>query len=177
MSNPIGNKTPANTYNDLFYLNNSNNGVDSTLRSVYSGNGTETTIKISDDSVSINFNKESCKQPLLDCYFVKTNDAGTLSGSAQISTSAGNMQKITLGGNVSLSILSNLETNYGFEMTLIVQQSTGGHTLTFVGNFTTPNQQNPLTISTVAGRKDIIKVITYDGGSNWIAYVAASNIY
>lgn len=176
MSNPIGNKTPANTYNDLLYMNNSNDGVDSTLRSVYSGNGTETKIQLSSTGVAIDFNKQNCTKPLLNCYFIKTNDTGTQSGAYQISTNAGNVQKITLGGNVTLSILSNLETNYGYEMTLIVQQTTGGHKITFSGTFKTPNGQNPFNLSSAAGAMDVIKLISWDGGNTWIAYLAATNI-
>ena len=46
-------KSPAGTYKDLLTLENSNNGVDSTLRNVRTGNGTNTSISVSDRSLLV----------------------------------------------------------------------------------------------------------------------------
>jgi hypothetical protein len=175
MGNEIGSKTPAQTCNDLFYLNNSNAGVDGDLRYIYSGNGTKTTLQISEDAFSVDFNKSSCKKALLDCYFIKPNDAGSIGSTYQISTSAGNMQKITLTANTTLSILSNLESSAAFEMTLLVAQSTGGHTLSFSGTFKTPSAA-AITLSSTAGAVDILKLLSIDGGTTWYAYKQGSDL-
>ena len=42
------NKSPSETYKDLMYVDNSNNGVDSTKRSVKSGEGSSSAISVSD---------------------------------------------------------------------------------------------------------------------------------
>ena len=46
-------KTLANTYKDLLQVDNSNNGVDTTIRQVKDGEGTISALKISDDQVHI----------------------------------------------------------------------------------------------------------------------------
>ena len=49
----LTNKSPSETYKDLIYVDNSNNGIDSTARVLKSGNGNTTGTSISDRSVSI----------------------------------------------------------------------------------------------------------------------------
>ena len=46
-------KSPAETYKDLLTIENSNNGVDSTLRSVKTGNGSDSSASISDRALKI----------------------------------------------------------------------------------------------------------------------------
>ena len=46
-------KTLANTYKDLLQVDNSNNGVDTALRNVKDGEGTSSSLYISDDAVSV----------------------------------------------------------------------------------------------------------------------------
>ena len=41
-------KSPANTYKDITYVDNNNSGADSTTRQVKTGNGADTSIKVSD---------------------------------------------------------------------------------------------------------------------------------
>ena len=46
-------KTPANTYKDLLTIENSNNGVDSTLKNIRTGNGSNTSATISDRALAV----------------------------------------------------------------------------------------------------------------------------
>ena len=46
-------KTPGDTYLDLFEVDNSNNGVDSTIRQVKTGNGASSAISISDRALKV----------------------------------------------------------------------------------------------------------------------------
>jgi hypothetical protein len=46
-------KTPKDTYKDLLHTDNSNNGVDSTLRTIKSGNGNESSLLVSDRSLKV----------------------------------------------------------------------------------------------------------------------------
>tara|TARA_Y100001973_G_C5173982_1_gene320773 strand:- start:881 stop:1666 length:786 start_codon:yes stop_codon:yes gene_type:complete len=46
-------KSPSGTYKDLLTIENSNNGVDSTLRSVNTGNGSSTSTSISDRALKV----------------------------------------------------------------------------------------------------------------------------
>lgn len=164
MSNEIGNLTPAQICNDLFYLNNSNLGVDEELRSLYAGNGVIIPMKISSEKIQID-NLEI--DNIISSYTaLSVNDIGNQSGSYQMSTAAGNLQKVRLTGNLALTILSNVEEGYGFEILLAVEQSSGGHSITFPGTFRTPNDV-ALTFSSGAAKIDILKFITHDAGETW----------
>ena len=46
-------KTPKDTYKDLLHTDNSDNGVDSTLRTIKSGNGNESSLLVSDRSLKV----------------------------------------------------------------------------------------------------------------------------
>ena len=46
-------KTPAGTYKDLLTLENSNNGIDSTLKNIRTGNGSNTSTTISDRALAV----------------------------------------------------------------------------------------------------------------------------
>lgn len=175
MSARLGNKTPAQTYNDFFYLNNDNMGIDFTARPLISGNGVATPLKLGVETMEADFNKGLLKKPLIDSYHLKINDIGEKSGAYQIRTNSGNMQKMTLVGNVDLTILSDVDESSAFEMTLLVEQSTGGHTLGLPAAFKTPSHTT-ISFSTTAGSIDILKFITYNGGDSWLVYKVASDM-
>ena len=46
-------KTKANTYKDILQMNNSNSGIDTTVRNVVDGEGTASSISISDDNLQL----------------------------------------------------------------------------------------------------------------------------
>jgi len=175
MSTKIGDKTPAQIHNDLFYLNNGNVGIENEVKSLYSGNGIATPLKIGIEKLEANFYQGELKSPLLNQCHLYFNDIGEISGSYQISTTGGNTQKITLIGNVSLTILSNVNTSNAFEITLLVEQSSGGNTITFPSNFKTSSHL-AISFSSNAGAIDILKFLTYDGGETWIVYKIAADL-
>lgn len=175
MSSEIGNKTPSQVFNDLFYLNNGNRGVDSTPRSIYSGNGVPTSLKIGVDKMEADFNKGVLVRPVLGPYYLKFNDIGEVSESFNINTDDGNIQKIKLLDSVSFTITTDSSSTVVFELTLIVEQSSGGDSLSCPGGFRQSND-GVLTFSNTPGSIDIFKFITYDGGTTWLAYNLASNI-
>ena len=49
----FANKSPSETNKDILIVDNSNNGVDSTVRSVKSGSGTESSVSVSDRSLKV----------------------------------------------------------------------------------------------------------------------------
>jgi len=175
MSEKIGDKTPAQIHNDLFYLNNENAGIESEAKSLYSGNGIATSLKIGVEKLEANFYQGELKAPLLNECHLSFNNLGEVSGSYQLSTSGGNTQKMTLTGNVSLTILSNVSSSNAFEITLLVEQSSGGHTISFPSGFKTSSHAS-ITFSSTAGDIDILKFLTYDGGDTWIVYKIAGDL-
>lgn len=175
MSNRIGNKTPAQTHNDLFYLNNSNDGLDTTLRSVYSGNGKETKLKLSETKCQINFNKGMCQKPVLDAYHLKTSNIGSVPGTYEIKTALGNLQKVQISDNTTFSIASDMDANIGTELTVLVEQTAANKTISFTGNVKTP-EGTSISLSAVANAVDVIKLITIDAGNTWYAFKLATEL-
>ena len=49
----LTNKTPANTYKDLFYLDNANSGIDNTLRDIKDGAGNTTAVSLSNKALAV----------------------------------------------------------------------------------------------------------------------------
>ncbi len=171
----LGEKTPAQVYNDYLYLNNNNKGLLSNLIPIYAGNGISTLIKVSSSQVCINFGDSFATKPILDCYKVKLVDLGEKSGSLQISTLDGNVQKITLSGSVTISFMSNLQSSYCYEITLILKQKNGGSTITFGSGVSTPGA-SAISLSSFANATDVLKAITIDGGTSWMVYKVASDL-
>jgi hypothetical protein len=162
----LGPLKPSQTVNDLFYLNNGNVGVDSTLRPIYSGNGTQTYFYISSSQVQMNCNLGLITKPILDTYRFKFYNAGTQSSSYALNIANGNYQKITLSGNLSLTIEGSIESGNFYEITLIVEQTTGGHSITFPASCSVTGVSS-LSFSTAASAVDVIKMCTFDGGTKW----------
>tara|TARA_Y100000593_G_scaffold28007_1_gene55921 strand:+ start:1838 stop:2623 length:786 start_codon:yes stop_codon:yes gene_type:complete len=67
-------KTKASTYKDLLQVNNSNNGVDTSVKNVASGDGTASAISISDDQMIIRPNNDDTTTAML----VRDKDGNSL---------------------------------------------------------------------------------------------------
>lgn len=102
----------------------------------------------------------------LDDYKETIYTGGSTTGTITPDVANGNVQKITLSGNITLNALGNPET--GHSMTLIViQPSSGGpYTLTSSMKFAGASK----TLSTAANAIDIISIF-YDG-TNYYASLA-----
>jgi len=171
MSTKIGDKTPAQAHNDLLYIPNENNGLDSTVRSVYSGNGIESPLKIGTGGIEANFGKGLLIKPLIDSCHYKCTDHGEISGSYQLSTTGGNIQKIKLVGSTTLSILSNLESSSAFELILIIEKGSLSSTLSFLdSSYKLDSDSGSLGLSSAIGAIDIVRFFTYNGGQTWLVY-------
>lgn len=164
-------KTPGNTFRDLFHLNNDNSGVDSTLRSIYSGNGTETKLKLSETKCEIDFNQGECKKPLLRAPYYVIYDVGTTSGSVALNLSNGSIQKITLSGNITgVTISSDMDSTVGCEFILMLQQTTGTHTIALSTSLYKTPGGSAITLSSNTNGLDILRFLTVDGGSTWYVF-------
>lgn len=175
MSSDLGNKTPAQVYKDLFFIDNQNQGIDSNPRTVYSGNGLATNLKVGAETLEADFNKGHLKAPLISYYHLDSKDIGTVSGSYQLNTTNGNIQKLKLNGNLVFTIYHNLESTSGFELTLIVEQTNGGNFITFPSSFKKSGGSN-IQFSSNSGAIDILKLVTFNGGSTWLVYIVASDL-
>lgn len=60
-------------------------------------------------------------------------------GAFQLNASSGNIQKLKITGNMSLSILSDPTITDVMKVTLLVQSSGGSYSISFGSNFTKPS--------------------------------------
>ena len=88
----LTNKTIANSYKDLLQVNNSNNGIDTQLRSIFDGEGTRSCLAISDDNVDIRPRNDDSVTAL---------KVGTLSGTSVFSVDTTNQLVVASGNNVN----------------------------------------------------------------------------
>jgi len=98
-------------------------------------------------------------------YKETINALGTTSGTITPNVANGNVQTITLNGNITFNAFASASS--GQSLTLIIKQdATGGRTLTstfkFAGGATAANK----TLSTAANAVDILSVV-YDGTDYW----------
>ncbi len=178
MANELEGKKASSTFKDLFHINNDNNGVDETLRSIYSGNGIETPIKISEDKVEINAGDGIFSNIVLQDSKNIFYDYGDVSGSWQIALNVGNYQKITKIGNITSITFLNVPEDDGnnklYELTLFIESS-GSHSINWPSGVKWPTGAPPL-LSASSGNYDIIKMISMDLGSTWLSYLVAGDI-
>ena len=84
-------KSPSETYKDLTYVDNSNSGVDSTTRSVKTGNGSETSLSLSDRAVKIKSSTDN----------TAALDVQNSSGTSKLLVDTTNSQVKALGNHVN----------------------------------------------------------------------------
>ena len=120
---------------------------------------------LSFNGASCTFNGINVNNIQLDDYKETVNDLGTTSGTITPDVANGNVQKITLSGNLTFSAFANAEA--GQSMTLIIDTNGTGRTLTSTMNFAGGES----TISTT-DTVDIMSVF-YDG-TNYYASLATN---
>ena len=84
-------KSPSETYKDLTYVDNNNSGVDSTTRSVKTGNGSETSLSLSDRAVKIKSSTDN----------TATLDVQNSSGTSKLLVDTTNSQVKALGTHIN----------------------------------------------------------------------------
>ena len=179
--NALEGKTPANGYQDLFHLNNSNNGVDSTIRTIYSGNGTPTTLQISDDSFSADCNYKIIYRPT---FQQATHKALSLThsgaGSLVVNLQNGPVLNITLEANITSMSVSNIYSDDGIErlieiIFILIQGGAGGFTVAWPSGTKWAGGAAP-TLTVTAGSADIIRLLSVDRGTTWYGFVEEQDL-
>jgi len=179
MPGDIKNETPANTYKDLFHANNNGLGVDSNLRAVYDGNGTVLPIQISSGQIAGNAGDGAWQNVVLQDYKVKFLDMGSVGDSVanptEIGLNAGNSFRLALTDSISaITFLNAPGTDDQYELTMIVEQGSGPHSITWPASVKWPGGTAP-TLSSTSGRVDIFKMITVDQGVTWYAWIVGQD--
>ena len=138
-------KSPANTYKDITYVDNNNSGVDSTARQVKTGNGADTSIKVSDRQLLITS---------------ATNNTGALevknaADTTKFVVDTSNDQVKALGTHVNtqyayFGIASTISSNYAADTHYPIPFSSNNQSITSQDDITFGTSTDPATSFTTA---------------------------
>lgn len=102
------------------------------------------------------------------------HDKGNCTGSVTVTLADAPVQKLTLTGNVTLT-LSGSASSIACDLTLyLFQDSTGSRTITWPASVKWPSGVAP-SLSTAASKVDIIVLETIDNGTTWYANLAGKS--
>ena len=139
---------------------NTNSGTNSGSITIADGANGDISI-VPDNTGTVVFSDKTVRALVLKDYAETVYSLGTTSGTITPDVANGNVQSITLNGNLTLNSLANVAS--GQSLTLIVKQdATGSRTLSSTMKFAGASK----TLSTAANSIDIISIF-YDGTDYW----------
>ena len=174
-------KKGSQTYKDLFHLNNENDGLDGTVRTIYGGNGEATPVSISSSKVSANCGDGVINKPQIKNARWTWLEHDEISGSAYtISFLGGNFHKINLGGVLTNLVISDAPTseveNMAGEITLVID-ALNTHSITNWPTTTLWSSGVKPDFSTQANNGLLmVKFLTLDGGTTWYGQIVGTNL-
>lgn len=179
LGSQAANKTYVDTELDNFTVTKSDVGlgnvpnVDATLRANHTGTQTASTISdfgaAAQSAVASDLaGKVSTSNGGGEVYF----DAGNSGAAIALSLANGNVQKLTLTANCTLTLTSPASGVMRSLTLLVFQDGTGSRTITWPGSVKWGNAGAPI-LTTTASKMDIISLFTVDGGTNWYGALGA----
>lgn len=99
-------------------------------------------------------------------------DAGNSGSALTLNLANGNVQKITLTANCTITLTSPAAGAMRSLTLLVFQDGTGSRTITWPGSVKWGNAGAP-TLTTTASKMDMISLFTVDGGTNWYGALGA----
>jgi hypothetical protein len=93
-------------------------------------------------------------------------DAGNSSTAATLDLANGNIQKLTLTANCTITLTAPASGAMRAMTLLVFQDATGSRTITWPAAVKWGNPGAPV-LSTTASKMDIVSLFTVDGGTNW----------
>lgn len=109
-------------------------------------------------------------------YSEQTFGVGNSGTAVTINMANGNIQSLTLTGNVTLSVSNPAASGIASSLTLfLTQDSTGSRTVTWPTTTKWDSGTAP-TLSTAAGAIDVVTLITQDGGTTWYGFLAGKGM-
>lgn len=180
-SDSLRGKKPAGVYKDLFYINNSNDGVDGTLRSVFGGNGEETTVKISTEQSEISFNEGKAIRPQIKnaswTWLSHIDISGT---NYTLSCLGGNFHKILLSGVLTNLVISDapsvLLENIVGDITILINAQNIYSITNWPSNTNWSNGVKPNFATQANNGFLLVRLITLDSGNSWYGQILGENL-
>lgn len=99
-------------------------------------------------------------------------DAGNSGAAIGLNLANGNVQKLTLTANCTVSLTSPAAGAMRSLTLLVFQDGTGTRTITWPGSVKWGNAGAPV-LTTTAAKMDIVSLFTVDGGTNWYGALGA----
>ena len=169
----------SGTANTTTYLRGDNTWAAAPVTSVASKTGAVTLVKADvglsnvDNTSDANKPVSTAQQTALDGKTSVINgggetffDAGNSGTAATINLANGNVQKLTLTGNCTLTLTSPASGAYRSLLLYVFQDGTGSRTITWPGSVKWGSAGAPV-LSTAATKMDKILLDTVDGGTTW----------
>jgi len=100
------------------------------------------------------------------------SDAGNSGTAITLNLANGNVQKLTLTGNCTITLTSPASGAMRSLTLLVFQDGVGSHTITWPGSVKWGNAGAPV-LTTTASKMDMISLFTVDGGTNWYGALGA----
>lgn len=161
--NISSNTTAIGTKADQTSLNTTNSNVSANTTAIGT-KADQSSLDTTNSNVSANTTAIGTK------YQELFGDSGNKSGASSIDFSGGNMQEITLTGNVTSLSLSTLNSG-GAYIIVLKQDATGGRTVTWPAGFKWPDGTAP-TLSTAPNAIDIVSFL-FDGTNGYAIWQGA----
>lgn len=99
-------------------------------------------------------------------------DAGSSGAAVALDLANGNVQKLTLTANSTITLTSPASGAMRSLTLLVFQDGTGSRTITWPGSVAWGNAGAPV-LTTTAAKMDIISLFTVDGGTTWYGALGA----
>lgn len=172
------NRTPAQVKTDLA-LTKSDVGlgnvpnVDATNRANHTGTQTASTISDFNTAAQGALTSDlASKVSVANGGGETYSDAGNSGTAITLNLANGNVQKLTLTGNCTITLTSPASGAMRSLTLLVFQDATGSRTITWPGTVKWGNAGAP-TLTTTASKMDMISLFTVDGGTNWYGALGA----
>jgi hypothetical protein len=158
----------ALTYNGAFAAGNTTiTGFANVSSTLYTGG-------ITTHAANVAMGNNFIIAPVLQAYSERLTALGSVTGAIGLDLSVSNFFTLTATGNITFSY-SNAPSGRVFAFTIVfAQDATGGRTITWPSGTKWPGGSVP-PATTTANAIDIWSVMTYDGGSTWIASLSVKN--
>jgi len=127
---------------------------------------------------AIHFTQSYAATQLIRCLLNSVREAvastGSVTGAVAVDLNSQNVIVWTLTGNVTISFSNPPTASQALSITFVLtQDGTGGRTVTWPAAVRWPGGVGP-TLSG-AGKQDVITLITWDGGTSYLGFVAGQN--
>lgn len=175
----------SGTANTTTFLRGDSTWAAAPVTSVASKTGAVTLVKADvglanvDDTSDANKPVSSAQQTALDGKVNVANgggetyfDAGNSGAAATLNAANGNVQKLTLTANCTITLTSPASGTMCSLTLLVFQDGVGTRTITWPGSVKWGNAGAP-TLTATAAKMDMISLFTVDGGTNWYGALGA----